>query len=78
MSNSELIDFIATIPDLTAHRFIDTDGEFSVKMHSAREVAERVVQALTTERGLQKIDFDDPEYEGSPAPFGEWFLIKST
>lgn len=47
MNQDELTDFIAAIPDLTTHRVMDTDGEFSVKMHSAREVAERVAQALT-------------------------------
>lgn len=46
VNHEQLVDFIAAIPDLTAHRFIDTDGEFSTKLHGPREVAERVANAI--------------------------------
>jgi hypothetical protein len=54
MKHRWLADFIAAIPDLTGHRFIDTDGEFSYKIHEPREVAERVVDALISEFGLRE------------------------
>lgn len=49
-----LADFIAAIPDLTSHRFIDTDGEISTKLHGPQEVAQRVVDALISEYGLRE------------------------
>ena len=46
MTHEELARFVAAIPELTHHRFMDTDGEFSTKIHSAEEVAQRVAAAL--------------------------------
>jgi hypothetical protein len=46
MNRDQLIDYIAAIPDLTSHRFVDADGQLSVKIHEPREVAELVVNAL--------------------------------
>jgi hypothetical protein len=71
LNDDKFVDFIAAIPDLTSHRFMDTDGYFSVKIHEPREVAERVVAALRAER----IDFDDPVFEGTFAPRGECIVI---
>jgi hypothetical protein len=56
LNREQLVDFIAAIPDLTGHRFIDTDDEWSYKIHEPREVAERVADALLPELGLR------PEY----------------
>jgi hypothetical protein len=46
MNREQLIEFIAAIPDLTHHRFLDTDDEYSLKIHEPHEVAERVADAL--------------------------------
>jgi hypothetical protein len=48
MDSEQLTDFIAAIPDLVAHRFMDTDGYFSTKIHNQREVAVRVANALSS------------------------------
>ena len=46
MNYEQLHRFITEIPDLRSHRFIDTDGEISTKLHSDSEVADRIISAL--------------------------------
>lgn len=58
LTEEALAEKIAAIPDLVAHRFIDTDGEFSVKIHSEREVAERVAKAWIS--GWAAVEDDRP------------------
>lgn len=58
MDSERLTDFIATIPDLTSHRTVAVDGDTSVMIHTAREVAVRVANALTS--GGYRISGESP------------------
>ena len=62
MDTRQLADFIAAIPELTAERFIDTDGEWSTRILSARRVAEKVAMAIT--EGHNVVPFDHIVFRG--------------
>lgn len=64
---SELTAFVAAIPDLTSHRFVDTDGGLSLKLHSEQEVAERVVEALLAKYAVvERVQVGDNIYAQTP------------
>lgn len=57
---ARIVAALRNTPDLTAHRYIDTDGEFSTKLHSRDEVAERAADAILAAPGVTTIALPEP------------------
>ncbi|MHA7703430.1 hypothetical protein ACX9NE_26935 [Mycobacterium sp. ML4] len=55
-----MIEALRDTPDLVAHRFIDTDGEWSFKLHGVDEVAERATDAILAAPGVTTIALPEP------------------